>query len=84
MNKILVEISCPAAGRHYDFWLAKKLTVENAIEKLVFEIKHYENNSSLFFNIRDVVLCSSTLGVLDRKVTLEKANVQSGDTLMLI
>lgn len=84
MNKILVEINCPAAGRRYDFWLAKKLTVENAIDKLVFEIKHYENNSSLFFNIRDVVLCSSKKGVLDRKVTLEQADIKSGDTLMLI
>ena len=84
MTNLLVDIRCPSVGREYDFWLSKRLTVEAAIDKLIFEIKNYENNSSLFFNSRDVVLCSATLGVLDRKVTLEKANIHSGDTLILI
>lgn len=84
MNKILVEILCPLTGRRYDFWLSKKLTVENAIEKLSFEIKNYENNASLFADNRDLVLFHESKFILDRKTTLYLAGVKSGDTLVLV
>jgi len=84
MNKILVEIFSPATGRHYDFWLSKKLTVNSVIEKLAFEIQHCENNSSLFMNTRDLVLFKAPNSILNRKTTLLDAGIKSGDTLVLV
>ena len=84
MTKILVEIVCPSTGRHYDFWLAKKLTVDSAIEKLAFEIQHCENNTSLFNNTRDLILFKAPCYILDRKTSLLQLGIKSGDTLVLI
>ena len=84
MNKILVEIQCPSTGKKYDFWLAKKMTVDNVIENLAFEIQHCENNTSLFVNTRDLILFKAPKYILDRKTTLLKLGIRSGDTLILI
>lgn len=84
MTRMLVEINCPSTGRHYDFWLSKNLTVDTAIEKLSFEIQHFENNPALFSNTRDLILFKAPKSILDRKTTLLNAGVKSGDTLILI
>lgn len=84
MTKLLIEIVCPSTGRRYDFWLSKKMLVEDVIEALVFNIKHNEGNLELFSNPLDLILFKPIDYILDRKATLEQLGVQSGDTLILI
>ena len=84
MNKILVEINCPSTGKTYDFWLAKKMIVDDVIENLTNTIKHCENNMSLFPNTRDLILFKAPKYILDRKMALSALGIKSGDTLVLI
>lgn len=83
MNKLLLDIICPSTGKTYDFWVAKNLLVESALEKIAKEISNFESNPVLFKDIYSMLLYSPR-GMLDKKISLKEAGVHSGDTLMLI
>lgn len=84
MNKVLVEIQCPATGKTYDFWIAKKMLVDDVIDNLTMLIQNSENNASLFPDTKGLILFKAPKFILDRKSTLMAVGVQSGDTLILI
>lgn len=84
MNKLLLEVVCPATGKHYDFWIAKKLRISEVIVKLCYEISHKENNPTLFGDTDTIILLSTKTGALDLRFTLSAAGVCSGDTVILV
>lgn len=84
MTRMLLEVVCPATGKHYDFWISKKLRVGDIIEKLITEISGYENNRNLFDDASSMVLMSTKFGVLNIRFTLAATGLCSGDTVVLI
>lgn len=84
MTKLLLEVVCPATGKHYDFWISKKLRISEVIQKLIYEISYKENNPGLFGDVESIVLFSTKYGVLDLRFTLSAAGICSGDTVVLI
>lgn len=84
MNKVLIEIQCPATGKKYDFWIAKKMLVDDVIDNLTMLIQNSENNTSLFTDAKGLVLFKAPKFILDRKSTLKDVGIRSGDTLILI
>ena len=85
MDKILLEIVCPATSKHYDFWISKKMKIGVAKNKIISEIREYEKNESLFETENKVMLfCENEKVLQDENRTVEQSGVQSGDCLMLI
>lgn len=85
MDKVLVEIVCPATSKEYDFWISKKMKVKNAIEKIAADIMQYELNDKLFDLEKMVVLYFyEHRTLLNRELTMEQSGVCSGCRLMII
>lgn len=85
MDKILIEVNCPATSKKYDFWVSKQLKVGKAVEKILQEIRSYEKNELLFGEEEDTLLyLYRTRQVPSYQVTVEQAGVRSGDRLVVI
>ena len=84
MNKLLLEVICPSTGKHYDFWISKKLHISEVIVKLAREISSKEGNPDLFADIDSIILLSTKFGALDLKFTVAASGLCSGDTVLLI
>lgn len=85
MDKLLLDVICPATSRHYDFWVSKKLHIGTAKERIISEIKEYEDLPPSIWEGRDLFLYWYRHGKrLDEKSTFEHAGVKSGDRIMLI
>lgn len=85
MDKVLVEIVCPATSKQYDFWISKKMKVNSVIEKVAVDIMQFELNNSLFDLQKMIVLYfyeNRTLLCPER--TIEESGVSSGCRLMII
>lgn len=85
MNKILVEIICPATQKNYDFLLPEKMTVRIAIEKVRAEIIEYEQNEELFPEAKEMMLWNvDSREILPRESTLEQAGIYGGNRLFFL
>lgn len=85
MDKILIEVACPATSKKYDFWVSKKLPVGKVQEKLIQEIRGFEKSNALFCDGDDIFLYScSGQQVLAQGLTVEQAGIRSGDCLMML
>lgn len=83
MNKMIVEVKCPATSKSYDFRISKKLSAAEGKEKILDEIRTFESNSGLM--PQDVSLfCAGTGKILNGELTFSENGVKSGDTLMII
>jgi len=85
MDKILLEISCPATSKKYDFWVSKKMNLGMAKERIISEIREYEKNESLFRTENQVTLFREDGEMLNQEaLTMEQSGVNSGECLMLV
>lgn len=85
MDKILIEVNCPATSKKYDFWVSKQLSVGKATDKIRQEIRGYEKNELLFGKKEDSLLyICRTMQVPFYQLTVEQAGIRSGDRLLLI
>lgn len=85
MDKILLEVDCPATSKKYDFWVSKQLKVGKAAEKILQEIRGYEKNELLFGTGEDTLLYQCrTRQVPPYQLTMEQAGIRSGDRLLVI
>ena len=85
MDKILVEVICPATSRHYDFWISKRMQISQVIEKLIAEIQSFEKTEILFYSKEKVCLYSKKRQkAFSKNISVIQAGINSGDILMLI
>lgn len=85
MDKLLIEVICPATSKTYDFWVSKKLDVKTGRKKIMQEIVAFEASNIIFSNKDTVFAFSEDIdGVIDDNVTFEQAGLKSGDKIMLI
>ena len=85
MDKILLEISCPATSKKYDFWVSKQMDIATAKKKIISEIKEYEKNDMIFLEEERIMLFAEKGIALSREEdSLEHSGVKSGDCLMII
>lgn len=85
MDKILLEIACPATSKRYDFWVSKKMRISSVKEKMMSEIREFEKNELIFRNESLVMLFRENGDTIkNENVTIEQAGICSGDCLMLI
>lgn len=85
MDKILLEVDCPATSKKYDFWVSKQLIVGKAVEKILQEIRGYEKNDLLFGTGEDTLLyLCRTRQTPSYQITMEQAGIRSGDRLVVI
>lgn len=85
MEKIIVEIICPALSKSYEFRISKRLSVSEGLEKIISEIQGIEQNEMIFS--KDAVLslfCKRLNCILNTDMTFAENGVKSGDTLMII
>ncbi len=85
MDKILLEISCPATSKKYDFWVSKQMNIARVKKKMMSEIREYEKND-MIFNEEDRVMlfCEKGIALQNESASLEQSGVRSGDCLMLV
>ena len=85
MDKILLEISCPATSKKYDFWVSKQMNIARVKKKMMSEIREYEKND-MIFNEEDRVMlfCEKGSALQNESASLEQSGVRSGDCLMLV
>lgn len=85
MDKVLVEIICPATSKSYDFWVAKKLGARQAAVRIAKDIMLYEMNEELFDTGKGLFLYFyENRELLNQDYTMEQSGVRSGCRLMLI
>ena len=85
MDKILLEIICPATAKTYDFWISKKMSIEMVKQKVIDEIRNYEKNSNIFLDVSQIMFFDEKGNVLKcEKMSIEQLSIQSGQRLMLI
>lgn len=85
MDKILIEVSCPATSKKYDFWISKKLPVVQAKQKLLQEISSYEKNDELFLNTENVILyMKESEKIIVEHGTIEQVGITSGTCILVI
>jgi|GEM_PF-777871 len=85
MDKVLIEIQCPAASRSYDFWAPKTMKVARLLERAIREIEQYEDNAELFDTDRvNALFHIGRQTLLNPKLTVTEAGIASGDALILI
>ena len=85
MDKIIVEIKCPASEKSYEFRISKRLTVNEGTEKIISEIREFEQNGFIFSKDSGLSLFCERLGnILNADMTFAENGIKSGDTLMII
>lgn len=85
MDKILIEVSCPATSKKYDFWISKKLPVRQMKQKLIQEIGAFEKNNMLFSDAENIILYKKELEkVIHETGTVEEAGITSGTCILII
>lgn len=82
MDKINVEVYLPALNKSYDLLLFPSLKVGEAAKLILKTIKEYEQ---IPLSDNEIMLCDrDKKKILDNNVTLEKAEIQDGSSLLLI
>lgn len=85
MDKVLVEISCPAISKKYDFWISKKLSMSQVKQKLIHEICSYEKNDDLFLEADKVILYfKDKKSIVSENGTVEEVGITSGTCILMI
>lgn len=85
MDKILLEIACPATSKRYDFWVSRKMNVAGVKTKIMSEIRDYEKNSEILCDDTKVTLFRENGEALfNETLSMEQAGINSGDCLMLV
>ena len=85
MDKIIVEVKCPASAKSYEFRISKKLAVSEGTEKIISEIRGFEQNKRIFSKDSGLSLFCGRLGnILNADMSFAENGVRSGDMLMII
>lgn len=85
MEKIFIEVKCPAISESFEFRISKKLSVGEGLKKIVSEIRLFCGNDGMFPDEDSVELFGSrTNGVLNRNMSFSENGVRSGDQLMIL
>lgn len=84
MDKVLIEVVCPATSRRYEFWLARKMTVGQAALRMARDIMLYESNDGLFDEENLFLYFYENRVLLDQKHTIGQAGLRSGCRLYLV
>lgn len=85
MEKIIVEIICPAVSKSYDFRISKRLSVSEGIAKIAEEIREAEHNKGMFQNKETISMFhANSKTVLNSDMSFSENGVKSGDVLMII
>lgn len=85
MEKIILEIKCPATSKSYEFRISKKLLVAEGMRKIISEIREIEHNEAMFPSNKDISIFSiRENNILNGKMTFSENGVKSGDTLMIL
>ena len=85
MDKIIVEVKCPASAKSYEFRISKRLLVSEGMEKIISEIRGFEQNERIFSRDSKLSLFCGRLGsILNAGMSFAENGVKSGDMLMII
>lgn len=85
MDKIIVEMKCPASSKSYEFRISKRLSVSEGMEKIISEIRGFEQNEKIFSMDNELsIFCARLNSILNLNMTFAENGVKSGDTLMII
>ncbi len=84
-DSVIIEISCPATSRAYDFVICRQMKISDVIEKVSDEIMEFEVNKSLFTDVNLLELFSEFYkSSLDKSLKIYDYNIKSGCRLMLV
>ncbi|MCM1172157.1 MAG: hypothetical protein NC393_08535 [Clostridium sp.] len=84
MDKILIDVKCPMTFKTYDFWVSRKLLIQDAKKRIIEQITNVDGCTDLI-NEETVSLYKEDVdGLLCEQMTFEIAGVKSGDRLMLV
>lgn len=85
MEKIFIEVKCPAISESFEFRISKKLSVGEGLKKIISEIRLFCGNDEIFPDEDHVELFSDRInGVLNRTMSFPENGVRSGDQLMIL
>lgn len=85
MDKLLLEITCPATSKRYDFWVSKKMNIGKVKSKILSEIREFEKNDNIFCDESQIMMFRENGEILNcENITMAQSGVKSGECLMLI
>lgn len=85
MDRLLVEIVCAATIKKYDFWIPKRMKIQEVIARLMEEIEAFEGNTELFERHGNEMLIHYERQLaLNPDYTMEQSGIVNGQRLMLI
>lgn len=85
MDKIIIEVKCPASAKSYEFRISKRLPVGEGMGKIISEIRGFEQNEKIFSRDSELSLfCGRSGNILNADMSFEENGVKGGDMLMII
>ena len=84
MDKVLVEVICPATSRKYEFWISRRMTVKQAAIRIARDIMLFESNEELFDEEGIFLYFYENRTLLNQEFTIGQSGLRSGCTLYLI
>ena len=83
MNKVMVEIYIPAAGRSFDIQMCDNLKIWEVIRMLSDGLKDFTDE--FFASSEQTTLCDRYTGaILNLNITVKELKIKNGSKLMLI
>ena len=83
MNKILVEVFVPAAGKSFDVFISLESHMEDVRKMLCQSVNHLTNGN--YFADDDTVICDAESGIIfNVNMSVYELGIKNGSRLMLI
>jgi hypothetical protein len=85
MEEVLVEVSCPATAKSYEFLIPKEMHAGAAMKRIAADIMGFEANDALFDSGDEVILYDyDSRSVVNQEYTVLEAGIKSGAKLMIL
>ena len=85
MDKVLVEVICPATAKSYDFWIAKQAVVKNVARRIAEDIMLFEMNMELFDLEKDLYFFFyENRELMNEVYTIQQSGIKSGCKLLIL
>ena len=84
MNKILVDVFCPAISKRFDLLADDRIKGQKLKEIITEQIKSITGYDNLFSYSDDIVLICDSKGCIDPALSISEQDINNGDTIMVV
>jgi hypothetical protein len=85
MEEVIVEVTCPATAKKYEFRIPKEMRVGTAVKRIAEDIMGFEANNDLFDFGNGIILYDyDSRSIVNDGYTVVETGIRSGANLMIL